>query len=215
MHLISSLTLRAHLEYVRSGSMKAGVEGGSKELRFTVRKARPEEIYIVMDINQRTLPENYWYGFYKFLLDNWGEAFLVAETSEGDIIGYAMSRVERTRDPVILGLKSELENDKSVLSKVIDAIRSQLAEERPVGHLVSIAVLPEYRRKGVGSALLAKTIEVMDRVYNVDAIYLEVRVSNAPAIRLYEKFGFKKVRVWRGYYRDGEDAYIMVKRLVD
>ncbi len=186
-----------------------------EQFKFRVRKARAEEIYAVMDINLKTLPENYWYGFYKFIYDNWGEAFLVAEAENGSIIGYAMSRVEHTRDPVLLGLKTELEGDRSVLSKVIDALKSQLAEERPVGHLISIAVLKEYRRRGVGSALLSKTIDVMKNVYKVDAIYLEVRVSNTPAIRLYEKFGFKKARIWRGYYRDGEDAYIMVKRLVD
>jgi ribosomal-protein-alanine N-acetyltransferase len=196
--------------------MEESVKAGGREgFRFRVRRARADDIYIVMDINQRTLPENYWYGFFKYILDNWGEAFLVAESEDGRIIGYSMSRVEHTRDPVLLGLKTELEGDRSVLSKILDAMRSQLREERPVGHLVSIAVLPEYRRRGVGSALLSKTIDVMRNVYRVDAIYLEVRVSNEPAIRLYEKFGFRKARIWRGYYRDGEDAYIMVKRLAE
>lgn len=182
--------------------------------KFKVRRATSSDIYKVMDINMKTLPENYWYGFYKYVLDNWGDSFLVAEY-EGEIIGYSMSRVETTRDPVLLGLKSELEDDRSVLSKIIDAMRNQLREERPVGHLISIAVLPEYRRKGVASALLAETINVMKNIYGVDSIYLEVRVSNHPAIRLYEKFGFKKVRRIRSYYRDGEDAFVMVRRIKD
>ena len=45
--------------------------------------------------------------------------------------------------------------------------------------------------------------------------YLEVRVSNIPAISLYEKLGFRKESVINGYYRDGEAAYLMVKDLLD
>lgn len=178
--------------------------------QFTIRRARPEDIEAVMEVNMASLPERYWYGFYLTLLERWGEAFLVAEV-EGKIVGYAMSRVEETRDPVLLGLKNELEEGKSsIISSLLEAIRSK---PRRVGHLVSIAVLPGYRRRGIGSALLAETIRVMRDVYRVEAIYLEVRVSNRPAISLYEKFGFRKARVIRGYYSDGEDAYVMVKRL--
>ena len=39
---------------------------------------------------------------------------------------------------------------------------------------------------------------------------LEVRVSNVPAIGLYEKCGFKKAAIRRQYYQDGEDAFLMV-----
>ena len=47
--------------------------------------------------------------------------------------------------------------------------------------------------------------------YNSDAIYLEVRVSNEPAIRLYEKLGYKKLGIIPFYYADGEDAFLMYK----
>ena len=67
---------------------------------------------------------------------------------------------------------------------------------------------------GVGSRLLEETIRVMRDVYRTDSMYLEVRVSNTPAIRLYEKFGFRKARIIKGYYSDGENAYVMVKRVV-
>jgi ribosomal-protein-alanine acetyltransferase len=179
---------------------------------FTVRRAREHDIPEVMRINEETLPENYWYGFYKHLLDNWGEAFLVAE-AEGKLIGYAMSRVEEQADPVLLGLTVELEEEGSFLKRVMSMLRG-LTEPRPVGHLVSIAVREQYRRMGVGSRLLEETIRVMRDVYRTDSMYLEVRVSNTPAIRLYEKFGFRKARIIKGYYSDGENAYVMVKRFV-
>ncbi len=171
---------------------------GEEGLPFRIRRARHEDIPAVMLVNLKSLPENYWQGFYKYLLDNWPEAFLVAEVG-GVIVGYAMSRVEETMDPVLLGLPDNAPPPPA---------------PGKVGHLVSIAVLREYRGRGIGSALLAETIRVMKEVYRAEAIYLEVRVSNEPAIRLYKKFGFVIRRRIPYYYRDGEDAYVMVKRLL-
>ena len=76
-------------------------------------------------------------------------------------------------------------------------------------HVMNVAVAPEFRRRGVASALLRRVFEVTDsdqrRGYT-----LEVRVSNADAIRLYERLGFQPRGVRRGYYTDNrEDALIM------
>ncbi|MFN4046093.1 MAG: GNAT family N-acetyltransferase, partial [Acidilobaceae archaeon] len=171
-------------------------------LKFTVRRAREEDIPEVMKINMESLPENYWYGFYKHILDNWGEAFLVAEAG-GKLVGYAMSRVEDQGDPVLLGQASEIEEgrEKSIIRRLVESLKA--VETKPVGHLVSIAVRAPYRGIGIGSKLLEETIKVMRDFYKAESIYLEVRVSNAQAIRLYEKFGFKKARIVKGYYADG------------
>ncbi|NJE05305.1 ribosomal-protein-alanine N-acetyltransferase [Thermococcus sp. M36] len=77
------------------------------------------------------------------------------------------------------------------------------------GHIMSIAVDPAYRGKGIGSALLT---EVIERLIKKGARYigLEVRVSNERAIKLYESFGFRKIKRIIGYYADGEDAYYML-----
>jgi len=77
------------------------------------------------------------------------------------------------------------------------------------GHIMSIAVDERYRGNGIGSALLTEAIE---RLIKRGARYigLEVRVSNEKAIRLYERFGFKKVKRIISYYSDGEDAYYML-----
>ncbi|MCE4618910.1 MAG: GNAT family N-acetyltransferase [Desulfurococcales archaeon] len=173
-----------------------------RHINFRVRRATREDIPSVMAVNLRSLPENYWYGFYEYILMNWPESFLVAEVDDV-IVGYAMSRVEDTGDPLLLGLFDEN----------ITPLYRQWLEPRKAGHLVSIAVLKEYRGRGIGSALLSETIEVMKTVYKVESLFLEVRVSNTPAINLYKKFGFKIVRRIPYYYRDGEDAYVMVIRL--
>jgi len=49
--------------------------------------------------------------------------------------------------------------------------------------------------------------------YNAKECYLEVRISNKPAITLYKKLGFQTVKVIRHYYMDGEDAYLMARKL--
>jgi ribosomal-protein-alanine N-acetyltransferase len=186
----------------------------SKE-EVIIRRATEDDIPAVMEVNLKSLPENYWYGFYLHILRNWPETFLVAEINK-KIVGYAMSRIENTSDPVLLGLANELEGtSRSLLNSLVGSIKSILTRSYygKVAHLVSIAVLKEYRRRGIGSRLLDETIKASIKYYDVESIYLEVRVSNIPAIRLYEKFGFKKVRLIKGYYMDGEDAYVMVRRL--
>jgi ribosomal-protein-alanine N-acetyltransferase len=76
-----------------------------------------------------------------------------------------------------------------------------------VWHLMNLAVDPALRRRGIAWALLEQMLERAgtDREYT-----LEVRTSNAPAITLYERFGFRSAGTRPRYYRDnGEDAVIM------
>ncbi|MGE5637480.1 MAG: GNAT family N-acetyltransferase [Chloroflexota bacterium] len=80
------------------------------------------------------------------------------------------------------------------------------------GHVVSIAVLPTARRKGVAQALIKTALEGM-QYYKAKQCYLEVRVTNDAGISLYKKLGFEVSRTIHGYYSDGEDAYVMSKKL--
>jgi ribosomal-protein-alanine N-acetyltransferase len=74
-------------------------------------------------------------------------------------------------------------------------------------HLMNIAVDPAVRRGGIGAELLEAMIE---RAGAEQSYTLEVRTSNAPAIALYERFGFRSVGTRPRYYADtGEDAIIM------
>ncbi len=76
-----------------------------------------------------------------------------------------------------------------------------------VWHLMNIAVDPVSRRGGIATALLS---EMLERAGREQAFTLEVRTSNGPAIRLYERFGFRPAGTRRRYYHDtGEDALIM------
>ena len=75
-------------------------------------------------------------------------------------------------------------------------------------HIGNIAVRTEDQGKGIGCYLL----EEIFRYFNeFKTAYLEVRASNFRAIKLYRRFGFEPAYRRRGYYRNGEDAIVMVK----
>jgi ribosomal-protein-alanine N-acetyltransferase len=77
-------------------------------------------------------------------------------------------------------------------------------------HIANLAVHPRWRRRGIGETLLE---HVLSLTRNCSWIGLEVRRSNAPALRLYRTLGFKEAGIRKGYYADEmEDAVIMVKQ---
>ncbi|MCX7773318.1 MAG: ribosomal protein S18-alanine N-acetyltransferase [Clostridia bacterium] len=77
------------------------------------------------------------------------------------------------------------------------------------GHITNVAVHPDYRRHGFGKALIQGLIDFAN-TNGLVALTLEVRVSNAPAIALYESFGFRSQGKRKRYYPDNhEDALIM------
>ena len=154
---------------------------------FQLRKFKPDDLQSVMHINRFCLPENYMDFFFMDLHQRFPETFIVAE-EEGKIVGYIMCRIE-------VGLAS---------FGLGGLIRK--------GHVVSIAVLPQGRRKGVANALMTAAMKGMIH-YKAKQCYLEVRVTNDPGVTLYKKLGFEISRTLKGYYSDGENAYVMTKKL--
>ena len=75
-------------------------------------------------------------------------------------------------------------------------------------HLISIAVSPDNRRKGLGERIL---VELEKRASKERPLRLEVRESNLPALQLYSKRWFTKIGLIEGYYSDGEDGIVMEK----
>ena len=77
------------------------------------------------------------------------------------------------------------------------------------GHITTIAVKKEFLRNHIGEAIIQKIIEDCYK-NNIKYLTLEVRVSNIPAIKLYEKYGFQSLGTRKAYYQDNnEDALIM------
>ena len=150
---------------------------------FNVREFKSDDIKHVVFINKETLPENYPDQFFLGLHYHAPKSFLVAEI-DGKIVGYIMCRIER-------GISSF----------------GRLPVKK--GHVVSVAVLDSYRHKGIGTALIKQAMKAMTE-YGSSEFFLEVRKGNEEAVSVYGTLGFSVHRVLRGYYRDGEDAYLMV-----
>ena len=154
---------------------------------YDIRLCDRDDIPGVIRINMETLPEHYSDYFYYEILAEFPETFLVAET-DGMLIGYVMCRIE-------YGF-SHLK-------------RLGLARK---GHVVSIAVKPEHRGKGVGTALMRVSQDAMV-AKNATESYLEVRVTNSEAIGLYQRLGYAVSNRLEAYYKDGEAAMVMAAKL--
>ena len=153
-----------------------------------IRRAGPSDLISIMEINLKTLPEHYSDYFYESLLAELPEAFIIAEIG-GKHVGYIMCKTE-------FGFSN---------FKKLGFVKK--------GHVVSIAVVEEHRRKGIGNALVEESVNGI-KLRKCDEFYLEVRCSNTDAVRLYEKMGFVIRQQLNAYYRDGEDAYLMAIEIV-
>ena len=111
---------------------------------------------------------------------------------------------------------SEAAKDNGIVLYITDGdrIAALLSGYTAVGEadITSVAVHPDYRRRGYAIALMERFEELLSD--DTENIFLEVRESNAGAIALYEKCGFEKAGTRKRFYRTPvEDATIMVKNL--
>ena len=148
-----------------------------------IRRCEPSDMISVMEINMKTLPEHYSDYFYESLLADMPESFLIAENGKA-YVGYIMCKSE-------FGFSN---------FKKLGFVKK--------GHVVSVAVLDEFRGNGIGSALVEEAFKGV-REKQCDEMYLEVRCSNTEAVKLYERLGMSVKQRLKSYYRDGEDAYMM------
>jgi ribosomal-protein-alanine N-acetyltransferase len=145
--------------------------------------------------------------------------FAVRETTKADLL--AVFRIERASFPQpwpyaaferFVGAPGFLVAEDTETAAVVGYV---VADSVPshgvsVGHVKDLAVAPDRRGEGIGSALLSQALTVLFSE-GVGRVKLEVRASNDGARALYESFGFERHHVVSGYYDDGEDAHVMVR----
>lgn len=110
---------------------------------------------------------------------------------------------------------SELENPLSLWLVALDgdALAGYVGSQTVCGEtdMMNVAVSPDHRRCGVAQELILALVEAL-KAQESHALTLEVRRSNEPARRLYEKLGFEQVGLRKNYYRNPkEDALILRK----
>lgn len=106
----------------------------------------------------------------------------------------------------------ELETSYFLVAMVDDTVAGYMGLQvfSGEGYVTNVAVLPEYRKQGIAQKLIEEQLKTP-----MDFISLEVRESNAPAIKLYEKMGFQNMGIRPKFYSDPtENAIIMTKEII-
>jgi ribosomal-protein-alanine N-acetyltransferase len=101
-----------------------------------------------------------------------------------------------------------VESDGEIAGFILVEIRRR----KKSATMITLDVRAEHRRRGYATSLLVASEEIL-RKRHVLRYELQVDVNNSPAIEFYTKHGFETVCTLKGYYPNGNDAYLMVKRL--
>jgi ribosomal protein S18 acetylase RimI-like enzyme len=99
---------------------------------------------------------------------------------------------------------------KAVINgKMVGFISGDIHKRSQVGWITTVGVLPDYRKRGIGTALLDACEKAMEQ----PRVRLCVRRSNLSAQNLYLHLGYRQVDIWKRYYSDSEDALVFEKPL--
>ena len=109
-------------------------------------------------------------------------------------------------NPQVIARQIKTEEDEMV------AFAIALIEDDGVGHITTVGVTSEYRRRGLARMVLHE-VERSFLARGITTVRLEVRTDNISAQRLYEQIGYVVVRRMPQYYSNGDDSYLMVKAL--
>jgi len=159
--------------------------------QYVIRRARPSDLERIGEIERTSFgAEAYDRKLFAYYMDKCGSFFLVV-----------------ARPPEPRGTNPRRKKLCGYLIVCLQGIRLGESAE-----LLSVAVEPAARGKGVASALLESALRRLAR-RGAGRLNLVVRVTNQPARAFYEKYGFRRVRIVPGYYEDGGDGVAM-SRLV-
>jgi len=112
------------------------------------------------------------------------------------------------RDPKFITLVAVSSN--KIVGFIVGSIEK--FKDDVVGHIYSIDVKPECRRRGIGSRLLNSVEEILKRI-GAKTCYLEVNVNNAVAIKFYLKHNYRFFESLKNYYGIGKDGIRLIKKL--
>jgi len=168
-------------------------------LSYTVRPMEPGDVPTVASIERLSFPTPWPAASFLYELRHNTRSFyyvlLRPATGGATLSGPRWRRWLRG----MMGLPKE--------SRVIGYVGSRLLDTNEA-HVSTIAVHPDWRGRGLGELLLLTAMEKALEL-GCGVVTLEMRSSNHVAHHLYRKYGFRFEGVNRGYYRDGEDAWLM------
>jgi ribosomal-protein-alanine N-acetyltransferase len=169
-------------------------------MRFYVRRMQPGDIPRVSAIDRLSFPTPWPPSSYVLELGRRGRAYYVL---------VAPPSPQAREEPCWLRWLGSIRGSDDA-SRIVGYVG--LRVEGAEAHLSTVAIHPDWRRLGLGETMLLTAIEKAIAM-GARVIVLEVRAYNSVAHRLYRKYGFQDKGVHRGYYCDGEDAWMMEAEL--
>ena len=165
----------------------------------------------------KDLSEPYNIYTYRYFLHCWPElSWLALDSKTREIVGVVINKIEdyhQAAKPKSENLEENQQNEDATKSKIGDIVNTVQAEMMPQfekikrGYIAMLAIHSDYRRKGMATKLVSKSIETMQKQHGAEQVMLETEVTNEKALGLYDRLGFmREERLYR-YYLNGVDAY--------
>ena len=195
-----------------------------------IRKMREEDIVAVVEIEKQCFSQPWSEKSFYDSLSREDTVFFVCEQTEQDEKIAESSSFFLNRQMLQTDLLKEVQEDSSELTVPVHfmeqgmALKNDRKTPKVVGYIgmyisfdeasiTNVAVLPDSRKMGIGEQLVTNAKKEAKDIA-VETIFLEVRVSNLPAISLYKKLGFQELGIRKNFYDHPlEDAYIMSCKL--
>jgi len=174
----------------------------SHYLPYAIRPMEPGDVPAVVAIDRLSFPTPWLASSYLYELRHNTHSFYYSLLKPA--LHSAIDEPARSGQGWLHRLRSALRPAEE--SRVIGYVG--LRFNATEAHVSTIAVHPDWRGKGLGELLLLTAMEKAVEL-RATAVSLEVRPSNEVAQHLYHKYGFRFTGIHRGYYRDGEDAWLM------
>jgi [ribosomal protein S18]-alanine N-acetyltransferase len=158
-------------------------------LEFTIREFRRSDFTVLWEIDQKCFPPGISY-------------------SPLELLTY----IRRPRSFTLVAERSlALDGNSKIESRLVGFIVGE-AGRRQTGHIITIDVLAEARRNGLGSRLLMAAEQRLGEA-GCRAVFLETAVDNAAALAFYKGHDYFLVRTVARYYSNGVDAFVLQKDL--
>lgn len=166
---------------------------------YSIRPMEPGDIPAVVAIDRLSFPTPWSASSYAYELKHRNSSFFYVLLEPDSNGGSSPERGWRRWLHSATGLRPQK-------SRVIGYVGIRLRDSGT--HISTIAVHPDWCGNGLGELLLLTVIEQSAKMES-SIVTLEVRPSNKTAQSLYQKYGFRFTGVHEGYYRDGENAWLM------
>jgi N-alpha-acetyltransferase 10/11 len=213
------------LYLLRSTSAALATNANNDMGHICLRLARRTDVPALQRCNLASLPENYNAEFYAHHLRTWPGLALVAEyilpgqqsisrsfpgsQAESNIVGYVLGKIEDR----YVSYDPRADPSPAYGTKTYRDLEGNTLKLESTGHVTSLAVLRDFRRRGLATALIDQLHVNLESVHGVSQVGLHVRQSNEAATNLYKSYGYHVEEVLDHYYADGESAFLMRRKL--